>query len=133
MLQVREDILALLGVERSLGVQRSLGCRVSAKTSSSDGTEPESAWLRRTGAGCPWNPLLARLDWDRARRELGLSPRELDIVREQMIGRSQSEAAADLGMALGTLKTHTRRLYRKLAVSNRTELALSVLCVGLSE
>ncbi|MFA8326308.1 response regulator transcription factor [Burkholderia ubonensis] len=51
-----------------------------------------------------------------------LTYREEQIARLVRDGRSNKEIARDLALGQPTIKTHLMRMYRKLGVSNRTEL-----------
>ena len=51
-----------------------------------------------------------------------LTYREEQIARLVRDGRSNKEIARDLALGQPTVKTHLMRMYRKLGVSNRTEL-----------
>jgi two-component system nitrate/nitrite response regulator NarL len=53
-----------------------------------------------------------------------LTPREIDIVRRVARGASNKDIAWDLKMGEQTVKNHLRRIFRKLNVANRVELAL---------
>ena len=50
-----------------------------------------------------------------------LSPRELDVLQHLAAGRSNREIANEMILSLNTIKAHTRRLYAKLDVNNRTQ------------
>jgi len=50
-----------------------------------------------------------------------LSERELEVLTLLASGRSNAEIARDLFIAVGTVKTHTNNIYRKLGVRNRAE------------
>lgn len=54
----------------------------------------------------------------------GLTSREMEVVILVAGGRSNKGAAADLGIAEGTLKVHVRRAFMKLGLSNRVQLSL---------
>ncbi len=54
--------------------------------------------------------------------EARLTYREEQIARLVRDGRSNKEIARDLALGQPTIKTHLMRMYRKLGVSNRTEL-----------
>lgn len=56
-----------------------------------------------------------------ATSRLGLSDRELDVVRYLPGPLSNAEIAAQLFISLNTLKTHLRTIYRKLGVSGRRD------------
>jgi LuxR family maltose regulon positive regulatory protein len=50
-----------------------------------------------------------------------LSKRELDVLRLLADGYSDKEIAQQLVLTEGTVKTHTKRIYRKLDVKNRAQ------------
>jgi DNA-binding CsgD family transcriptional regulator len=56
-----------------------------------------------------------------ARSSLGISPRELDILKELAAGRSNKEIAQNLNVSPNTVKTHVARLFEKLGAKRRTE------------
>jgi len=51
-----------------------------------------------------------------------LTPREADVLELLQAGRSNAEIAAALHVGIETVRTHARRIYRKLGVSTRREL-----------
>ena len=53
-----------------------------------------------------------------------LSKREIEILDRLAVGQKYTEIAEALFIALPTVKTHIRNIYRKLEVSNKTEAAL---------
>ncbi len=64
---------------------------------------------------------------DRARTALRtLSPREHEVALEVARGRANAEIAADLGMTVATVKAHMTHVFTKLALDNRTQVALLV-------
>ena len=50
-----------------------------------------------------------------------LSERELEVLILLASGRTNSEIAGDLFVAVGTVKSHVNNIYNKLGVRNRTE------------
>jgi DNA-binding NarL/FixJ family response regulator len=62
-----------------------------------------------------------------------LSERELDVVRLVVDGRSNDEVAARLGIGAKTVESHLRRLFERLDVASRTELATRALREGWLE
>ena len=64
---------------------------------------------------------------------LALTSRELDVVRLVVEGRSNDEIGADLGIAPKTVETHLRRVFERLGVASRTELATRALREGWLE
>jgi DNA-binding NarL/FixJ family response regulator len=51
-----------------------------------------------------------------------LTPREADVLELIQAGRSNAEIAHALNVGIETVRTHARRVYRKLGVSTRREL-----------
>ena len=60
-----------------------------------------------------------------------LSDRELELLRLIAAGRSNNEIAAELVIALGTVKRHTANIFDKLDVHNRTEAVAKARRLGL--
>lgn len=57
----------------------------------------------------------------------GLSPRESEILKHLAAGFRYKEIADTLGISIETVRTHLRRIYRKLQVTSRTEAAVKFL------
>jgi DNA-binding CsgD family transcriptional regulator len=55
------------------------------------------------------------------RLEDPLSKRELEVLSLLASGRTNSEVARDLYVSVGTVKSHTGNIYRKLGAKNRAE------------
>jgi len=51
-----------------------------------------------------------------------LTPREADVLELLQTGRSNAEIAQTLHLSIETVRTHARRIYRKLGVRTRREL-----------
>ncbi len=68
-----------------------------------------------------------------AGRVVTLSPRELDVVRLVVEGRSNDEIGTALGIGSKTVETHLGRLFERLGVASRTELATRALREGWLE
>jgi LuxR family maltose regulon positive regulatory protein len=60
-----------------------------------------------------------------------LSDRELEVLRLMARGLSNPEIAAELIVALGTVKAHSSSIYRKLDVRSRTEAVVKAGQLGL--
>jgi DNA-binding NarL/FixJ family response regulator len=63
----------------------------------------------------------------------GLSPREQEVLRSLALGYRNKEIAMQLGVSVGTVKTHLRHIFRKLMVSDRTSAVLTALQARLPE
>ncbi len=83
------------------------------------------AWVLRRPAASPFdgNP--------RALASLGISARELEVLRELAAGHSNKEIARRLAIAPDTVKTHVSRLYEKLEARRRTDAVLRARELGI--
>jgi DNA-binding NarL/FixJ family response regulator len=61
-------------------------------------------------------------DWQRVGTQLGVTPRELVVLRSLFDGDSEKEIAARLSISPATVHTHLERLHRKFCVQNRAQL-----------
>ena len=80
----------------------------------------------RVGNESPDNntkPLEAKPEDNGATRRLEdpLSERELEVLNLLASGRTNSEVARELFVSVGTVKSHTGNIYRKLGAKNRAE------------
>jgi DNA-binding NarL/FixJ family response regulator len=66
----------------------------------------------------------------RPRSRTRVSPRELDVVRLVVEGRSNDEIGAALGIGVKTVETHLRRLFERFELVSRTELAARAVREG---
>ena len=67
----------------------------------------------------------------RAAEALGISPRELEVLREIAAGHSNKEIAARLHVSPNTVKTHVARLLEKLGAKRRTDALRRARELGL--
>lgn len=63
-------------------------------------------------------------------QRLALSERELEVVRKVVEGRSNDEIGAELGIAPKTVESHLRRIFERVEVTSRIELATRALREG---
>ena len=56
-----------------------------------------------------------------AQAALGISPRELAVLQELAMGRSNKEIAARLNVSPNTVKTHIAHVFEKLQAKRRTD------------
>ena len=114
-----------------------------APTDSCSRTRPPTEILeaiRKVAAGDPMlSPSVTRTLIDRLRSDAGddrsaearkrlavLTERELDVARAVGRGLSNAEIAKDLYLSVPTVKAHVSRLFEKLAVTNRVQIAICV-------
>ena len=69
---------------------------------------------------------------ERASDDLGLTPREREILWHVAAGRSNKQIAGELWLSEQTIKYHLTNLYRKIGVSSRTEAARFAYDHGLA-
>ena len=60
-----------------------------------------------------------------------LSEREREVLAVLATGKTTSEAARDLFVSVGTIKSHTSNIYRKLGARNRAEAIARARELGL--
>ena len=66
-----------------------------------------------------------------AQAALGISARELEVLKEIAAGRSNKEIAAALAVSPNTIKTHTARLFEKLGANRRTDAIAKARELGI--
>lgn len=66
-----------------------------------------------------------------AREENKLSPRELDILTELCQGNSYKIIAHNLNISIDTVRTHIRKIYRKLQVHSQSEAVIKAIKDGI--
>lgn len=96
--------------------------------------------IEAADGGAPMTDSIARLVVERMRNQEAVSPtgvetlssRELEVLQLLAKGVSYGETARLLGVALGTIQTHVKAIYRKLDVSSKAEAAALAVRAGLS-
>jgi DNA-binding NarL/FixJ family response regulator len=79
-------------------------------------------------------PELEQTDEERSSEaidRLGLSPRQVDVLRLLTAGQSNKVICRELDVAESTIKTHLLALFRKLGVTSRTEAVVAAARIGL--
>jgi DNA-binding NarL/FixJ family response regulator len=64
--------------------------------------------------------------------QLGLTARELEVVRLVTLGQSNTEIAATLFVSEATVKTHINHIFSKLGARNRSQAIIKARQLGLS-
>ena len=67
----------------------------------------------------------------RTGEDLGLTPRQMDVLALLVQGKPNKVICRELGLAEGTIKTHTAAIFRALNVSNRTQAVFAVSRLGI--
>jgi DNA-binding NarL/FixJ family response regulator len=62
---------------------------------------------------------------------IGLTPREIEVLRLMAEGKSNPEIAAALGRAEGTMKIHVQNILQKLGAADRTQAVTIALRRGI--
>ncbi len=62
---------------------------------------------------------------------IDLSPRELELLKHLALGNSYAECAKQMGVALSTVQTHIRNMYRKLEVSSQMQAVSKARDIGI--
>ena len=66
-----------------------------------------------------------------AQAALGISEREMTVLRELAAGHANKQIARNLGISPNTVKTHVARLFEKLGASRRTDALARARDLGL--
>jgi two-component system nitrate/nitrite response regulator NarL len=69
----------------------------------------------------------------RPQADVSLTPRERSVVTNLLDGQSNDEIAAALGITTRTVEAHLARLFERLGISSRTELATRAIREGWLE
>ena len=80
----------------------------------------------RAGTFSPGASLFSVSEWQAIARSLGLSPRELDVVKGIFDDQCEREIARSLGLSAHTVHAHVERIYAKLVVTSRVQLLVTV-------
>ncbi|WP_156303038.1 response regulator transcription factor, partial [Methylogaea oryzae] len=69
--------------------------------------------------------------WVADPRELGLTPREFEVLRWLVQGKGNKDIAKRLGVSEQTVKNHLRPIFHKFGVARRAELVVKVFERGI--
>ena len=70
--------------------------------------------------------LFSEQDWARLKEDLGLPPRQAEVLRCVLRGMGDKQVAGATGISVNTVRSHMRRLFGKFGSNDRVEL---ILCV----
>jgi DNA-binding NarL/FixJ family response regulator len=66
-----------------------------------------------------------------SRSEASLTPREVDVLRMVVLGRTNQQIARNLSISVSTVKRHVRHIREKLEASDRVQAAVRAIELGL--
>lgn len=72
------------------------------------------------------------LDDDLPRNAMGLSARQMDVLRLLVEGKANKEICRQLNLSESTVKTHLGAIFRKLKVNTRTQAVVAVAKAGMN-
>ncbi len=98
----------------------------------SSGTRPACADSGRPRQHAAGSAILSSDAWARIASSLGLSTREVQIVKALFDDEKESAIAATLGISSHTVHSHVERLHHKLNVHDRLQIVLRVVREFLS-
>jgi DNA-binding NarL/FixJ family response regulator len=77
------------------------------------------------------DPQLAKPEALKGERDTGLTPRELEILRHIVAGKSNKEIAAELGLSANTVGVHRANIMDTLGIHKTAELVVYAIRNGL--
>jgi DNA-binding NarL/FixJ family response regulator len=77
------------------------------------------------------DPQVARPDTLKGERRGGLTPRELEILKHIVAGKSNKEIAADLNLSVNTVAVHRANIMETLGIHKTAELVVYAIRNGL--
>jgi DNA-binding NarL/FixJ family response regulator len=108
-----------LGVRaRESGVEWSITLGITAQELVQVITESIAGELDQSSVATEWDPD------SHLGAEAGLSPRESEVLRGVVMGRSNHEIAEEMFLSINSVKTYIRSTYRKIGVTGRGQAIL---------
>jgi len=123
----------LIGARAETGLGRDRSYEDQRFMQIADGT---ICWMRARGVTLTPQDPFALTIWsferaaERVRRSVDLTPREQDIARHVVNGRTCKEIALLLGISHRTVEVHRACLMKKLGARNTAELVSKIIVVG---
>lgn len=87
--------------------------------------------IRHLRAGDTYFPPAIKAKLEARRKREALSPRELQVLKEVVAGRSNKEIVAALKISEATVKLHISNMLTKLGVFDRTQAAIEAVRQGI--
>jgi DNA-binding NarL/FixJ family response regulator len=124
---LHRDGLAMAGTPNAAGVPAMMPNSPMVPAQRGDGSDIDPA----TGRPMIWPGNDGRADGAPAGRRLTLTERELQVLRGMADGKSNAEIGRELFVSEDTVKTHARRLFRKLGARDRAHAVAAGFRAGL--
>lgn len=86
----------------------------------------EQGWVSRKVAA----KMTAWMNEDSPAKEKGLTPREVQVLKQVVAGKTNQEIGLDLGISEKTVEKHLEGVFSKLGVTSRVEAAVHALREG---
>ena len=86
----------------------------------------EQGWVSRKVAA----KMTAWMNEDSPAKEKGLTPREVQVLKKVVAGKTNQEIGLDLGISEKTVEKHLEGVFSKLGVTSRVEAAVHALREG---
>jgi DNA-binding NarL/FixJ family response regulator len=120
-----------IGVHNAAAIPAMLGPN-APMVPSQRGDAPIDPATGRPMVAWPWNEAgVGMADAQPAGRRLTLTERELQVLRGMADGKSNAEIGRELFVSEDTVKTHARRLFRKLGARDRAHAVAAGFRAGL--
>jgi DNA-binding NarL/FixJ family response regulator len=74
--------------------------------------------------------MTAWMNEDSPAKEKGLTPREVQVLKKVVAGKTNQEIGLDLGISEKTVEKHLEGVFSKLGVTSRVEAAVHALREG---
>ena len=71
-----------------------------------------------------YTELFSEQDWTWLKEDLGLPPRQAEVLRWVLRGMGDKQVACATGISINTVRTHMSRLFSKFGSNDRVELIL---------
>ncbi len=71
--------------------------------------------------------LLSESEWTHLKEDVGLAPRQAEVLRCVLGGMGDKQIACAAGISVNSVRSHLARLFRKFGVNDRVDLILWVL------
>jgi NarL family two-component system response regulator LiaR len=117
-------ILALSGFRDETGIREMLESGAVGYVLKDSSTESLGNTIRTAYEGkAVFSPEVTQilLNGSKEKRDYGLSPREIDVLKSMTEGLNNREIAAHLSISVSTVRFHISNILRKLDVKTRTE------------